>query len=208
MSNARRRTDEIRWTAERKKWLALSSTLGADPARRARLAAAPISGDVAADSRALYMASAEASVRAARADKRWKVVSRIRRAQAANLYEEAGRPLPPPDDVLALHRDALLAELRGHLTTSKVAELASSGCCAACRKDDGHSFKIADELRDAAPAPRRLPEGPVRLRLVAREGDPRQASTPPQGRDTRGVDGESQRGVTLVSRRSQRPGPH
>jgi len=139
--------DEVRWTAARKQWLALSSTLGADPSGRARLAAAPISAEVAADSRAMYMASAEVSVRAARSEKRWKVVSRIRRAQATNLYEEAGRPLPPPDDILALHRDALLAELRGHLTTSKVAELASSGCCAACRKDDGQSFKIADELR-------------------------------------------------------------
>ena len=142
-----REEDEVRWTAERKRWLALSSTLGADPARRTRLAAAPITADVAADSRALYMASAEASIKVARADKRWKVVSRIRRAQAANLYEVAGRPLPAPDDVVALHRDALLAELRGHLTTSKVAELASSGCCAACRKDDGQTFKIADELR-------------------------------------------------------------
>jgi hypothetical protein len=86
-------------------------------------------------------------VRTARADKRWKVVSRIRRAQALNLYEEAGRPVPPPDDVLDLHREALLAELRALQTTSKVAELASAGCCAACREDDGHSFPITVELR-------------------------------------------------------------
>ena len=139
--------DEIRWTTERQQWLARSSTLGASPERRARLAAAPISGEVVADSRALYMNAADASVRAARSDKRWKVVSRIRRAQAANLYEEAHRPVPPPDVVLELHREALLAELRGLQTTSKVAELASAGCCPACREDDGRSFMIATELR-------------------------------------------------------------
>jgi hypothetical protein len=72
--------------------------------------------------------------------------------RGAYLYEEAGRPVPPPDDVLALHREGLVAELRALQTTSKFAELAAAGCCVACRQDDGRSFPIAAELKA-----RRLP---------------------------------------------------
>lgn len=139
--------DEARWTTERAHWLTQAGNVSADPARRARLAAAPISGDVVADSRSLYLTAADAAVRKARGEKRWKVVSRIRRNQAANLYAAAGRPVPPPDDVIETQREALLAELHGLQTTSKVAELASAGCCPTCRQDDGRSFMIAAELR-------------------------------------------------------------
>jgi hypothetical protein len=139
--------DEARWTTDRTHWLTQAGHVAADPARLARLADAPISGEVVAESRALYLTAAEAAVKKARGAKRWKVVSRIRRTQAANLYAAAGRPVPPPDDVVEAQQEALLAELHGLQTTSKVAELASAGCCAACRQDDGRSFMIAAELR-------------------------------------------------------------
>lgn len=139
--------DEARWTTERTHWLTQAGNVSADPARLARLSEAPISGDVVAESRALYLSAADAAVRKARSEKRWKVISRIRRTQAANLYAAAGRPVPPPDDVIEAQRDALLAELHGLQTTSKVAELASTGCCPVCRQDDGRSFMIAAELK-------------------------------------------------------------
>jgi hypothetical protein len=139
--------DEARWTTERTHWLTQAGNVSADPARRARLTAAPISGEVVAESRALYLAAAEAAVKKARGEKRWKVISRIRRNQATNLWAAAGRPIPPQDDAIAAQREALLAELRGLQTASKVAELASAGCCPTCRADEGRSFTITAELR-------------------------------------------------------------
>jgi hypothetical protein len=142
-----REEDEARWTTEREHWLTQAGHVFADPDRRARLAAAPISGEVVAESRALYLHAVDAAVKQARGEKRWKVVSRIRRNQAANLYTAAGRPIPPPDDAVDAQREALLAELRGLQTTSTVAELASAGCCLTCRADEGRSFMIAAELK-------------------------------------------------------------
>jgi hypothetical protein len=139
--------DETRWATDTGHWLGLAATVGATAARRSRLAAASPSADTVEASRALYLAAAEAAVHAARGEKRWNAVSRIQRAQAANLYIDSGRPIPPPPAVLELQRDALLAELRALKVTSKVAELVGAGCCAACRSDDGRSFPIAGELR-------------------------------------------------------------
>jgi hypothetical protein len=139
--------DEAEWTSGRSQWLSAAATVGASEARRTRLASAPISAKVRDDSRELYLSSAEAAVRAAHAEKRWKVVSMTRRAQASNLYLERGRPVPPPADIIELQQDALLAELRGLKTASKVAELVGAGCCPACRTDEGKSFDIAAELR-------------------------------------------------------------
>lgn len=139
--------DEARWTTESRRWLALAAMIGASEVRRARLAAAPPSAGIVDECRSLYLTTADAAVRTARREKRWTAVSRIGRAQAANLYEVAGRPVPPPPDVLELHRSALLAELRGLKARSKMAELVGSGCCAACRRDEGRSFPIAAELK-------------------------------------------------------------
>jgi hypothetical protein len=97
--------------------------------------------------RDLYLAAADAAVRAARSDKRLIDVSRIRRAQAAALFAAAGSPVPPPEDIAALHREAMLSLLRSLASQGTGAELVSAGCCAACRSDDGRVFKIADELR-------------------------------------------------------------
>ncbi len=98
------------------------------------------------------MAAAERAVKAARTAKRWSEVARIRRQQAAALYREVGTPVPPPDDILALQRDGMLAQLRAVAESSGHAELASNGCCRPCAADDGKVFAIAAELRE-----RRLP---------------------------------------------------
>jgi hypothetical protein len=139
--------DQLRWTAQRTRWLALAEIVRAPTARRAKLAAAPLSSSVVEDSRAFYLSSAERAVRAARTAKRWPEVARIRRQQAAELYAEAGAPVPPPRDVISAHREGTLAELRGLSSVSDTAELVSAGCCRVCRADDQKTFRIASELR-------------------------------------------------------------
>ena len=142
-----READELRWTTERREWLRLARVAGAPEARRQRLDAKPPSAEVVEASKALYLGAAEAAVKDARRRKHWTDVGRLRREQAAALYAEAGHPVPPPEDIVALHREGSAAQLRAHAATGTHAELIGAGCCKACRKDDGRAFKIAEELR-------------------------------------------------------------
>lgn len=142
-----RESKEHTWAGERASWLALARGVSAPDNRIARLSAAPPSDAVVAASKDLYLAAAESAVRTARRDKRWDQVARIRRAQAAALYHACGSPVPPPDDVVALHREWSAAALRSIIRFGKNAELVAEGCCAICRKDDGRAFRIAAELR-------------------------------------------------------------
>ncbi len=142
----RREEDEQRWTDERGRWLHLARLVGAPVERRRHLAGLPISATVVRDARALYLSSAEKDVRAARREKRWGDVARIRRAQAAALHEEAGGG-PPAPEIVALHREGLAATLRSLARVSREAELAGSTCCRACRAESEQVFRIADELR-------------------------------------------------------------
>jgi hypothetical protein len=139
--------DQLRWTDQRTRWLALAGIVRAPAARLAKLAAAPLSASVVEDSRTFYLSSAERAVRTARTAKRWPEVARIRRQQAAELYAAAGAPIPPPDEVIAAHREGALAELRGLSSVSDTAELVSAGCCRICRADDQATFRIPVELR-------------------------------------------------------------
>jgi hypothetical protein len=143
----RRAADETSWTEARETWLRLAREHGAPPARCARLAAAPISADVVRRSRELYLVTTERSARVAVRDKRWGDVGQVRREQAAALYRDAGAPLPPPADVVELHRAGMTAVLRSLAPAVKQAELVSAGCCPACREDDGAVFRIAEEIR-------------------------------------------------------------
>ncbi len=140
--------DELRWASERGEWLRLAAIVNADPARIARLAGARLSADVVDDARSLYLGAAEDAARKARVAKRWSDVSRIRRQQATALFDAAGRPVPPPADIVKVRRDAMIAELRAMAKQYKGAELVSSGCCRICRADDGRVFVIAAELRE------------------------------------------------------------
>jgi hypothetical protein len=144
----RREADDQRWTAERAQWLTRAVRVKAAADELARLSAATLTESVVDRSRALYFESAERAVRTARRKGEWSVVARIRRDEAAALYAEAGHPVPPPEDVIVLHREGMLAELRSIATTTEFAELVSAGCCPACRTgDDGKSVKITAELR-------------------------------------------------------------
>jgi len=143
----KRQADEREWTAARSRWLRLATTVKAPTARRARIAAAPISAAAVEAARSLYLTSAEKVVRAARRDKRWGEVGSIRRDEAAALFAEAGSPIPPPEEVLALYREGMAGVLRALTYHARHVELVSSGDCPACRADEGLTARIADELR-------------------------------------------------------------
>ena len=132
---------------QRDRWLALAGEAGASAQRTARVAAALPSEEAIEAARALYMSTVERAHRMARRDRQWESAALIRRKQAAVLYRLAGSPLPPPDEVVALHREAVMAELRGVGEFSLSAQLLGSNCCDACRQDDRQVFRVAKELR-------------------------------------------------------------
>ena len=184
-----RESREHAWTSERARWLALARGVSAPDNRVSRLSAAPPSDAVVAASKSLYLAAAERAVRTARRDKRWDQVARIRRAQAAALYRACGSAVPPPDDVVALHREWSVASLRSIVKFGKNAELADQGCCSICHQDDGRAFRIAAELRTPrlphAGCPRGLcqcdwcplPDTKGPRQRVRRRGSPRPSPT-------------------------------
>ena len=136
-----------RLTRERERWLKLAAAAGAPSERVARLAAAQLSADVVDDARTLYLAAVERSFQVAKREQRWEDASRIRREHALSLYRVAGSPVPPPAEIVKLHRDGAAAELRGIAEIARDAELVGATCCDACRADDGRVLKIAAELR-------------------------------------------------------------
>jgi hypothetical protein len=146
-SERRRSLNFGRWSKERAQWLKLAASVHADAGRIARLDRARLTEEIVAAARGLYMSTADRHFREAKRDDRWEDASRLKRDQAAAVYKLAGSPLPPPDEVLTLHREAVVTELRGIGKMAKEAELVGSTCCEACRADDGRTFRIATELR-------------------------------------------------------------
>ena len=136
------------WTAGRRRWLALAEGVRAPAARVARVAHADLDETTVDTARSLYVSSADKRVRIARASKRWTEVARIRRQQAAVLFADSGSAVPPPDDIAALHREGMLAELHALAKAYKDVELVGAGCCPTCRAGDGKVFRIAAELRE------------------------------------------------------------
>jgi len=142
-----RETNERNWRSARRRWLALARGVSAPSARISRVAAAPPTAAAVEASRDLYLAAADHAVRAARREKRWEEVARVRREQAAALHLAAGSPVPPPEELLALHREWSAAALRSAVGFGGRVELVAAGCCEICDRDDGHAFRIAAELR-------------------------------------------------------------
>ncbi|MBY0398502.1 MAG: hypothetical protein K2X91_18810, partial [Thermoleophilia bacterium] len=124
-----RGTLEHTWSRQRNGWLQLGRLVGVPADRRKRVADGPPTAAAVRSARTLYLVAVERAVRAARHDKRWEDVSRLRRRQAAALFEEAGRSAPPADDVVALHREGMAATLRQLATVSPEAELVGASCC-------------------------------------------------------------------------------
>jgi len=146
-SERQREIDEQTWTRQRRRWLQLAGLVGAPADRRRRVAAAPLTSAAVKSARTLYMIAAERAVRTARRDKRWDEVARVRRRQAAALFEEAEGKPPPADEIVALYREGLAATLRALAKVTREAELVGASCCSACRADSERIFRIADELR-------------------------------------------------------------
>ena len=142
-----REANERLWTSERRRWLTLAKSVAAPARKVARLETAPPAEGAIESAKELYLASLEKAVRAARRARRWSELARIRRDQAAALFRAAGSPVPPPDEIVALHREWSIAALRAASAVGMDAELVSAGCCAVCNKDDGRPFRIAAELK-------------------------------------------------------------
>jgi hypothetical protein len=83
---------------------------------------------------------------AARHERRWGDLGRIRREQANALYEEVGHPVPPPEPIDGLLREGMTAVLRSLEPLSREVEVVSSGCCPASRAEDGTTFRIVAEV--------------------------------------------------------------
>lgn len=138
---------EQTWTRQRRDWLQLGRMVGAPADRRQRIADAPLSEATVQAARTLYMVTVERAIRVARRERHWEDVARLRRRQAAALFEETGGTVPPADEIVALHREGMVATLRELSAVARAAELVGATCCAACRADNERVFKIADELR-------------------------------------------------------------
>jgi len=142
----RRAASSGRWTRERERWLKLAAAAGAPGQRAERLAAALPSEDGVHAARALYMTTVERSFGSAKAEHRWEEASRIRREQALALFRLAGSPVSPPEEIVDLQRDGVVAELHGIAEIAKSAELVSAACCAVCLADAGRTCRISQEL--------------------------------------------------------------
>ncbi len=175
-----RELDEQTWARERRSWLLLAQRAGVPAERRGHLTAAPLTTASVKASRTLYLVAAERAARAARRDKRWAEVAQIRRRQAAALFEEAGSNTPPAEEILALYREGVAATLRTIARVSREAELVGARCCHACRADNEHIFRIADELRTP-----RLPHAGCPRGLCACDWWPALASPPAKPRRRR-----------------------
>jgi hypothetical protein len=143
----RREADEKAWTASRQHWLALAKSVRAPADLVRQVAEMPLTERAVDGARAVYRTAADQAVREARQGEHWVQVERLRSAEAEALYEDLGRPVPPPDDIIAVYREAKAAVLHSLAAHSPVAELAGSSCCKACRADDGELCSIATELR-------------------------------------------------------------
>ena len=55
--------------------------------------------------------------------------------------------MPPPEELVELHRDGLAAELRGIDEIVRDAQLDAKRCCAVCEADEGLVVRISIELR-------------------------------------------------------------
>ena len=143
----RHESDVATWTAARREWLRLARGVGAPEDRRRRIEAHAVTVEAVEDAKTLYLSAATKAAHTAKTARDWNAVARILGERAGALYREAGSPVPPHDEIVAIHADAMTAMLRSLRGTGTHAEVVGSTCCQGCRADDGRAFAIADELR-------------------------------------------------------------
>jgi hypothetical protein len=171
VAERRRVAASARLTRERDRWLRLAAAAGSPPQSQARLAAARLTDDVVQAARNLYLTTVDRAFRAAKREHDWETASRLRREKATVLYRAAGSPLPPPDDLIAMFREGVVAELRGIAEISRDAELVGSPCCDICRADDRLISRIGHELRVPRLPHEGCPKGLCRCRWDIAERD-------------------------------------
>ncbi len=127
-------------------WLRLARGVGAPEDRRRRIEAHAVTVEAVEEAKTLYLSAATKAAHTAKTARDWNAVARILGERAGALYREAGSPVPPPDEIVAIHADAMTALLRSLRGTGTHAEVVGSTCCQGCRTDDGRAYAIADEL--------------------------------------------------------------
>jgi hypothetical protein len=130
----------------RDRWLAQAEAVGAPIQRIQRVARPMPSEEQVAAARELYTTTAGRAFASARRERRFADAATVRRAHALALYRDLGSPVPVPEEIVLLLRDAMTAELRALRDTGRDAELVTT-CCDACRVDAGLIVRISDELR-------------------------------------------------------------
>ena len=71
-----------------------------------------------------------------------------------------------PDEIVALYRDAMSAELRAQREFGRDVELVAAPCCDACQADDGLIVRISDEVKATRLPHAGCPKGICRCRWV------------------------------------------
>ncbi len=145
----RRVKETARLARIRDRWLAQASAVGASPAAIERIGRVTASEEGVQAARALYLGAANRAFTAAHRERRFAEAAAVRRAHALALVREQGASAPVPDEVIALYRDAMLAELKSQREFGRDAELAAASCCEVCRVEAGLVVRISEEVKVA-----------------------------------------------------------
>ena len=121
--------------------------MGAQSVRIERITDAVATDEQVLAARDLYLRSATAAFAAARREHRFADAGAIGRAHAQALYKDLGAPDPVPDEIVAVHREAMTADLRAQRAFGRDAELVAAPCCDACNADAGLIARISDEVK-------------------------------------------------------------
>jgi hypothetical protein len=163
----RRVKETARLARLRDRWLAQASAVGASPAAIERIGRVTASEEGVQAARGLYLGAANRAFTAAHRERRFAEAASIRRAQALALVREKGAAVPVSDEVIALYRDAMSAELKAQREFGRDAELAAASCCEVCRLDDGLVVRISEEVKATRLPHAGCPKGVCQCRWLA-----------------------------------------
>jgi hypothetical protein len=150
----------------RDRWLAQASAVGASPAAIDRIGRVTASEEGVQAARALYLGAASRAFVAANRERRFAEAASIRRAHVQALVREQGAAAPVTDEVIALYRDAMSAELKSQREFGRDAELVAAPCCDACAVDNGLVVRITEEVKSARLPHAGCPKGVCQCRWL------------------------------------------
>jgi len=167
----RRAAHAPRWTRDRDRWLALATAARVPADRIDRVRRTPLSDEVVAAARGLYLSHLDRAVRELKHDRRWDEAARLRFEEATALQRVSASLGVLPEEVVEVHRDGLGALLRGIGEVARTAELRAGTCCGTCRSDDGRAVRIAIELHSPTLPHAECPKGPCKCRWFLADRD-------------------------------------